>query len=101
MSIAPRGARVQLQGHPISEKALGSLECNEAFKKFQTRGVPRKGAAFSGRLSLSGNSSASPPLHRPAPLALPPTATLPPSESAYREGGGQTMANLPAWSEVT
>src|SRR5262249_61354729 len=24
-----------------------------------------------------------------------------PSESAYREGGGQTMANLPAWSAVT
>src|SRR5215471_7450055 len=31
-SIAPRRARVQRRGRPISEKALVILECNEAFE---------------------------------------------------------------------
>src|SRR5262245_41014049 len=31
-SIAPRRARVQRRGRPISEKALAILECNEAFE---------------------------------------------------------------------
>src|SRR5262245_60836303 len=31
-SIAPRRARVQLRGRPISEKALVILDCNEAFE---------------------------------------------------------------------
>src|SRR5262249_22639674 len=30
--LAPRRARVQLRGRPISEKALVMLECNEAFE---------------------------------------------------------------------
>src|SRR5262249_8018906 len=94
-SIAPRRARVQRRGRPISVKALVILECNEAFeKKALPRGTPifsRRGSSVDGlspetRLAAAAGCNALVRLEyleRTFAYAPLPTGTLAPRRDHY------------------